>query len=93
MAFYGSNGALFADRIGFEIYADNDHIARRHENEAEPTPLHARNFIERVRSCRSPSRVSDRIAVHIAVSHVSYNLQMYSIHNDISVLVWPKGGL
>jgi hypothetical protein len=54
MAFYGANGALFADRIGFEIYPDNDHIARRHENEAEPTPLHARNFIESVRSRKKP---------------------------------------
>ncbi len=55
MAFYGTNGAMFVDRIGFEIYPDNDRVARRHENEAEPTPLHARNFIECVRSRKKPA--------------------------------------
>ncbi len=55
MAFYGTNGAMFVDRIGFEIYPDNDKIARRQENEAEPTPLHARNFIECVRSRKKPA--------------------------------------
>lgn len=54
MAFYGTNGALFADRIGFEIYPDNDHIARRHENTTDATGLHTRKFIDAVRS-RKPT--------------------------------------
>jgi predicted dehydrogenase len=54
MAFYGANGAIFADRIGFEIYPDNDKIARRFENRPEPTPLHAKHFVETLRS-RKPS--------------------------------------
>jgi hypothetical protein len=54
MAFYGTNGAIFADRIGFEIYPDNDKIARRHENTTDATPLHARKFVETLRS-RKPN--------------------------------------
>ena len=50
MAFYGTNGTIFADRIGFDLYPDNDKIARRHENRPEPTPLHARHFLETLRT-------------------------------------------
>jgi Oxidoreductase family, C-terminal alpha/beta domain len=49
-AFYGSNGALFCDRIGFEIYPDNDKIARRYENAKDATAAHALKFIDSLRS-------------------------------------------
>jgi predicted dehydrogenase len=32
MAFYGTNGALFADRIGYEIYPERGHIERKQVN-------------------------------------------------------------
>ncbi len=59
-AFYGTNGALFCDRIGFEIYPDNEKIARRHENSKDAVPEHTRKFIESVRS-RKPSNADVEI--------------------------------
>jgi predicted dehydrogenase len=59
MAFYGTNGALFADRIGYEIFADTRPEARsperRRMNTTDATALHAANFIECVRSRRKPA--------------------------------------
>jgi predicted dehydrogenase len=63
-AYYGTNGAIFCDRIGFEVYPDNDKVKRRHENRAEPTPLHAKHFVETLRS-RKPSYAD------VAVGHRS----------------------
>ncbi|MDW8354063.1 MAG: Gfo/Idh/MocA family oxidoreductase [Bryobacterales bacterium] len=54
MAFYGTNGALFADRIGYEIYPEQDRIARKWVNSADATALHVRNFIECVRGRARP---------------------------------------
>jgi predicted dehydrogenase len=66
MAFYGTNGALFADRIGFEIYpelkpgdAKAFRMERRQLNVAEPTPLHARHFVECVRDRRDPPATAE----------------------------------
>jgi len=50
MAFYGTSGAIFADRIGYEIYPDRDRIVRKMENTTDATGLHAKHFIECVRS-------------------------------------------
>lgn len=61
MAFYGTNGALFADRIGYEIYPDfkrpgnEPRIRARRMNTTDATELHARNFVEAVRSRRRPA--------------------------------------
>jgi predicted dehydrogenase len=55
MAFYGTNGALFADRIGYEIYPDKERIERKQVNTTDATALHARNFIECVRSRAKPA--------------------------------------
>jgi len=55
MAFYGTNGAIFADRIGYEIYPDNDRIAARQMNTADATKQHAQYFVECIRS-GTPSR-------------------------------------
>ena len=49
-AYYGTNGALFCDRIGYEIYPDNDKIIRKTHNTTDATSLHARHFIDCVRS-------------------------------------------
>jgi len=68
MAFYGTKGALFADRIGFEIYPEpapdaeaapgqsKIAVATRKERAGrDATDLHARNFIECIRSRRQPA--------------------------------------
>jgi predicted dehydrogenase len=54
MAFYGTNGALFADRIGFEIYPERDRIKRRQTNVPDATSVHARAFVECVRTRSAP---------------------------------------
>ena len=61
-AFYGTNGALFSDRLGFEIYpepsrpgSDSTYRMKRQETAAEDTTdLHVKNFIECVRSRQTP---------------------------------------
>ena len=55
MAFYGTNGALFADRIGYEIYPDKGRIERKQMNTTDATALHAANFIACVRSRAKPN--------------------------------------
>ncbi|HEY7181174.1 MAG TPA: Gfo/Idh/MocA family oxidoreductase [Blastocatellia bacterium] len=70
-AYYGTNGALFADRIGFEIYPEPTRAARTARERNRPvvsyrmeskrvqskdaTDLHAANFIECVRSRKTPN--------------------------------------
>jgi len=55
MAFYGSNGTIFADRIGYEIYpegkfAEGPHaLKRRHINVKRSTDRHAAHFIATIR--------------------------------------------
>jgi predicted dehydrogenase len=56
MAFYGTNGALFADRIGYEIYPETGRdrpeprIRPRSLNTTDATGLHARHFIDCIRN-------------------------------------------
>ncbi|MGH9853264.1 MAG: Gfo/Idh/MocA family protein [Blastocatellia bacterium] len=70
-AYYGTNGALFCDRIGFEIYPEPVAIARTRRERSKPieayrmeakrqqskdaTDLHAAHFIECVRSRKTPN--------------------------------------
>jgi predicted dehydrogenase len=54
MAFYGTYGTIFADRIGYDLYPDGDRFERKFMNTVDATPLHARKFIDSVRS-RKPS--------------------------------------
>jgi predicted dehydrogenase len=53
-AYYGTNGALFADRIGFEVYPERDRVKRRQTNVSDATSLHARAFVECVRARKTP---------------------------------------
>jgi predicted dehydrogenase len=56
MAFYGTNGALYADRIGYEIYPEpKSTLERKQMNTTDATKLHAANFIDCVRSRKSPN--------------------------------------
>jgi predicted dehydrogenase len=56
MAFYGTNGALFADRIGYEVYPElKSTLDRKQMNTTDATKLHAANFIDCVRSRKPPN--------------------------------------
>ena len=60
MAFYGSNGAIFADRIGYEIIPEDKAasgepgLKRRHRNVTRSTHLHAAHFIRCIRDGEQP---------------------------------------
>ncbi len=68
VAFYGTQAALFVDRIGMELYPETggggrgrggatagaQAPERLHMNEPEPTPLHAYNFVKHVRERTEP---------------------------------------
>ncbi len=49
LAFYGTNGTLFADRIGFEIYPEGDRMERKSMQVGDSTPAHTVNFIDCVK--------------------------------------------
>ncbi len=57
-AFYGTNGTIISDRVGFEVYPERPRAARpveRHQvTAADRTDLHTRNFIDCVRSRARP---------------------------------------
>jgi predicted dehydrogenase len=57
-AYYGTNGTLIADRIGYELYppfrAEGKPVERFHMNTTDATVLHAANFIKAVRSRERP---------------------------------------
>jgi predicted dehydrogenase len=70
MAFYGTEAALFVDRIGMELYPEGKprqpgggqrgggwqpRIEKFKVNEDEPTPLHTKYFVDCVRARRDPS--------------------------------------
>ncbi len=67
MAFYGTEAALFVDRIGMELYPEPrggrggegapaaQPLERTHMNEPEPTPLHAKYFVDSVRNRKEPA--------------------------------------
>ncbi len=70
MAFYGTDAALFVDRIGMELYPEaklpepgtprrlrtawEPRMEKIKMNEDEPTPLHTKNFVDYLRSRKEP---------------------------------------
>lgn len=73
MAFYGTRGSIFADRIGYDIYPEEntlekiagaERIVRKNLNTTDATGLHTANFIECVRSRKPP-------AGEVAIGHRS----------------------
>jgi predicted dehydrogenase len=54
-AFYGSDGTIFTDRIGYEIWPGKGGRAERvSKNTTDATSLHAKNFIDSVRTRKPP---------------------------------------
>ena len=77
MAFYGSNGTLVADRLGYEVIPEtgpyggslasreafvSSELKRRHTSGSEPSALHAQHFVRCVRDGESPR--SDAVTGH-----------------------------
>jgi hypothetical protein len=68
MAFYGTEAALFVDRLGMQLFSEPKSGGRRRGagatweprveefsmNEPEPTPLHAKIFVENLRARKEP---------------------------------------
>ena len=64
MAFYGTEAALFVDRLGMQLFSEPKPgprgakwEARMEEfsmNEPEPTPLHCKIFVENLRARKEP---------------------------------------
>jgi hypothetical protein len=70
MAFYGTEAALFVDRIGMELYPEpkppeggrggrrtftwEPRMEKIKMNEDEPTPLHTKYFVDNVRARKEP---------------------------------------
>ena len=64
MAFYGTEAALFVDRLGMQLFSEPNSGSRgakwepRMEefsmNEPEPTPLHAKIFVDNIRNRKEP---------------------------------------
>jgi predicted dehydrogenase len=56
IAFYGTGGTIFAERIGWEVYPEPKGAVKRvWENVEEPTRLHTMNFVESVRGRKTPN--------------------------------------
>ncbi len=85
-AFYGTNGALFSDRIGFEIYpelapgtrpggAPSLRMKRSESSGEDATAEHARNFIDCVRSRKKPAadaEIGHRAAIVAHLGNIAY---------------------
>lgn len=54
MAFYGTLGAIFADRIGFEVYPEKGGPERTWKNTTDATRVHAQHFIDCLRTRKTP---------------------------------------
>jgi predicted dehydrogenase len=73
MAFYGTNGVLMADRVGFEVFPDlkqgsasEFRMERTSKNTTDATSLHAAAFVNAVREGKPP--VADILVGHRAVT-------------------------
>jgi hypothetical protein len=87
-AFYGTNGTLFSDRIGFEVVpelqsarrsggggASGPRMQRREVTGQDATDQHTRNFIECVRSRQRPAadvEIGHRATVIAHLGNIAY---------------------
>ncbi len=62
MAFYGTDAALFVDRLGMELYSEGkpgrgpweSQMPKMAMNEPEPTAIHCQNFVKNLREGKEP---------------------------------------
>jgi predicted dehydrogenase len=86
-AFYGTNGTLFTDRIGFEVYpelepagrsngaAARPRMARKEAASQDATDKHVQNFIDCVRSRRRPAadvEIGHRASIVAHLGNIAY---------------------
>jgi predicted dehydrogenase len=77
-AFYGTNGTLFSDRIGYEVYPEGGSRPRTARKEAagqDDTGKHAQNFIDCVRSRKRPAadvEIGHRSSVVPHLGNIAY---------------------
>jgi predicted dehydrogenase len=86
-AFYGSNGTLFSDRLGFEIFPELEPSARpgspppgtrmkrREASGQDATDLHVKDFIDCVRSRKQPAadvEIGHRAATVAHLGNIAY---------------------
>jgi len=78
MAFYGTGGALFTDRVGYEIYPDgksSSKAERRHKNTTDATSLHAVNFVDAIRGDKPPNapvEIGHRSTIIAHLGNIAY---------------------
>ena len=79
-AYYGTNGTIFCDRIGYEVYAETKPEGkapeRAHKQTTDATSLHAMKFIENVRAHRRPDadiEIGHRSTTVPLLGNVSYD--------------------
>ncbi len=76
MAFYGTRGTLFADRIGFEVYPEaKGGLEGRQVQSEDATAAHARAFVECVRTRRRPpadAETGHRAALVAHLGNIAY---------------------
>lgn len=82
-AFYGTNGTLFSDRIGYEIFPELEpgnratglRMKRKEAAGQDATEAHTRNFVECIRSRRKPSadvEIGHRAAIVSHLGNIAY---------------------
>jgi predicted dehydrogenase len=82
-AFYGTNGTLFSDRIGFEIFpemepgigASGSRMKRQEASAQDATDKHVKDFIDCVRSRKKPAadvEIGHRAAIVAHLGNIAY---------------------
>jgi predicted dehydrogenase len=81
-AFYGTNGTLFSDRVGYEVFPElergREPRPRTKKREAagrDATDLHVKDFIDCVRSRKKPAadvEIGHRAAVAVHLGNIAY---------------------
>lgn len=74
-AFYGTNGTLFSDRIGYEIFPESGRMKRSEAAGQDATDEHVKNFIECVRSRKTPAadvEIGQRAATVAHLGNIAY---------------------
>ena len=82
-AFYGSNGTLLSDRVGFEIFPEMEpgraasrlRMQRKEVSAEDATGLHVKNFIDCVRSRKRPAadvEIGHRSTIAAHLGNIAY---------------------
>jgi predicted dehydrogenase len=77
MAFYGTKGALFADRYGYDVYPEaGSDVPRKHVQSYDATDRHTRNFVEAVRGkskCAAPIELGHQATTVAHLGNIAFH--------------------